>query len=293
MTISLLFSTLIFSVIIFEKGLNGFPLDIINTFGFIVAYSIPIFVLEILVRKLLEKQADSKKIYLGIFLRSLSVAFLSAFLWVIAVGLLLRPQGEEGMIFIVTPIVYVIFFVLNFVLSVIILWSERKRKNRSFKNASIIVLSISFILLIYGGWALAKCGGAGCGNEEYLVERAVKENNPSICKLAGRTEDSSSPVSLLALSDFYATTISDCYSSLAIKSNNVELCKSAGYKSGYCYRIFAENLIDPSLCDKIADGEYQKETCLDSLAQKTKNINICDKIVDSNVREGCKSRIKQ
>ncbi len=205
----------------------------------------------------------------------------------------LRPSGEGGMIYMITPIVYIIFLVLNFILSLTILWLEKRKESHSFRKASIVVLSISFILLVYGGWTIAKCDGAGCGNKEYLVERAIRENNPSVCKLAGRTEYSSSPVSLLVLSDFYGINISDCYSALAIKSNNVELCKSAGYVSGYCYRVFAENLVNPLLCDKITDDAYQKETCFWSLADKTKNVGLCEKIEKVDIRESCKSRMKE
>ncbi len=295
MTISLLFSTLLFSVIIFEKGFNGFSLDIINTLGFIVAYSTPVFILEILVRKLLEKQADNKKIYLGIFLRSLSVAFLSVFLYIVAIAFLLRPQGEEGMVYLATPIFYIIFFILNIILSLTILWLERKKENHSYRNAFVIVLSLSFILLVYGSWMLARCEGMGCGNGEYLVERAQRENNPSVCRLAGRTEYSSSPSQLLAPTHrFYSINISDCYDSLATKSNNVELCKLAGYKSSECYSVVAKNLLDPLLCEKIVDDVAgRKDLCFYSIAEKTKDRGLCEKISNTEIRDECKSRVKE
>jgi len=257
MTISLLFSIFIFSLIVFERGLKEFNLGLFNTIGFVVAYSIPIFILEILIRKHLENQPDSKKI----FLRSLSVAFLSVFLWAVAVGLFYQPQGEEGMIYIATPVFFIIFLTLNLVLSIIIFRLERKKEGHSFRNISIVVSLLSLFFLLYSGFMLARCDGMGCGNNDYLVARAQRENDPSVCKLAGRMENSSSPDLFLMSSHFYASNISDCYSSLAIKTNNVELCESSGYNKGYCYRALAENLKNPLLCDKITDSPYQKDVC--------------------------------
>lgn len=293
MKTSLLFFILIFSVTIFEKGLNDINLDIINTLGFIAVYTIPIFILELLIRKLLEKQVDNRKIYLGIFLRSLSIAVLSAFLWVLAIALLFRAslRGEEVMVYMITPIVCGIFFALNFILSLIILWFEKRKESQSFRKVSIIVLPISFILLVYGGWSLSKCDWRGCGNIGYLTARAIRENNPSICQLAGRNISSSS--SFLIPSRFYGYNTSECYSLLGIKTNNAELCEIAEYEKGYCYKTLAENLINPKLCDKITDGDYQKDPCFNALAKKTKNLNLCNKISDSDYRKLCKSRIKE
>ena len=259
--ISPLFSIFIFSLIVFERGLKEFNLDLLNTIGFVVAYSIPIFILEILIKKHLENQPDSKKI----FLRSLLVAFLSVFLWAVAVALFYQPQGEEGMIYITAPGFFIIFLALNFILSIIISRLEQKKEGHSFRNISIVVLLLSLFFLVYGGFMLARCDGMGCGNRDYLVERAQRENDPSICKLAERTEHSSSPDLIFMPSHFYASNISDCYSNLAIKTNNVGLCESSGYNKGYCYRALAENLKNPLLCDKITDDPYQKGVCYSSL----------------------------
>lgn len=153
---------------------------------------------------------------------------------------------------------------------------------------------------------LAKCEGMGCGNKEYLVARAVRENNPSVCNLAGGTGYGTAadrgirPIHIIlallaAPSQFYGGTISDCYNYLAKKTNNAELCENAGYMKGNCYRTLAENLINPLLCDKIDNDDlfnYLKDHCFNSLAEKTKNVNLCNKISDSELREWCKSRIK-
>ena len=112
-------------------------------------------------------------------------------------------------------------------------------------------------------------------------------------RLTSTAEDLWIVSSLLVLSRFYPTNISDCYAYLAIKTNNVELCEIAGYQKGYCYRVLAENLMNPLLCDKIVDGDYQKDTCFNSLAEKTKNMNLCNKVSDSESKEWCKSRIKE
>lgn len=282
-----LFSILIFSLMIFTRAFYGLNLDmlpILVLVTFLFLYFIPIYILEgftrkLLVRKPLEKRADNKGIYTGGLKISLLVAFLQAFM--------LSLYFFDSLLLLYIPAFYIAFVLFNFILVLIIVWLDKRREIYPFKKVLIIVLAISFILLIYSGWEFSKCEWRGCGNWTYLLERAKKENNPSVCKLGNIGKEQNFYINvLLATENSLGGKSADdlCYKSLAVETNNIDFCEMVpgNHWKSSCYFDLSKEFNDPSLCEKTGD---LKTACYRDLARKLKNPSLCERAGD--FKDGC------
>lgn len=237
--ISLLLSVLVFSLMTVEKGLKGQGL--FQAIGYTLIYSIPIFILEICADKFLS--ALSVKITVSnmfaflpkLFGISVVSALITTFLWdAISIAGLYRPEylnvGDnwDGVQFVFgVPLALLSFFILDFVILAIIIFLK---KIKPLKIVVAIILIPSFIFLAYGAWALARCHGQRC--LDYLVERAQKENNPSLCQLLDYGRNTDNLYDMLLGTE--TMSANGCYAKLAIKMAKPSLCELTIYKE-ICY----------------------------------------------------------
>jgi hypothetical protein len=296
MLISLTFSLIIFSILVLQKGLNGFDnnfnLEVIKTIILVFIYSLPVLIIE----KLTRQQDINKKNYTKIFLQSLLIALLSTFLWT-AAFISFSHNSESGLLIFYAPILLVVFFILNFVLFLIISYLN----NLSLRIYKIILfgaLFISILFLIYGTWMIAKCDQLGCLNSEYFIKRAIKENDPTICNLADEKNIliiNMGILSILAQSEKYpyGDSTNDCYYGLVEKTNDKKICEIMKKEKNTCYKQLADKNKDASFCEKIIttepQGEWERNDCFYQLARLTHNKFFCEKISQNNWKEKCEA----
>jgi hypothetical protein len=282
--ISLLFTALIFSLMIYESGQWGFGLDIINKFVWLVVYTSPFFVAEIIIRKNIEHKIGISKIIDIVLL----IPLLSSFL--LCVAHLINDFGPVTAmgVYFGAPIIYAIFFCMDLLfVSVVIL--SIKVKNRLYpKIIYITIIGLTAIFFLNGAIEMARCEFAGCSNGDYLVARAIKNNNPEICRLADTKGFWQGffnlaplvPANFAPYPAIGGVNRSSCYSELAEKTKSLEICSKAGEYSCYCYQALAVSLNDVSICDRIMTLQEQKalhiiratrEECYSNFLQKTRN----------------------
>ncbi len=79
----------------------------------------------------------------------------------------------------------------------------------------------------------------------------------------------------------------ECYSTLAIKGGDVNVCASAPADAqGRCYSQISEKLGDSSACEKIKSiGD--RENCISNFASRTGDGSLCKKLTNVNTRDNC------
>ena len=108
-----------------------------------------------------------------------------------------------------------------------------------------------------------------------------------------------------------------CYTVIAQASNNPAICEEAGSYKNSCYREYARNMKDVSVCDKItdvyekdncysdaantlADGSYcdkikvvpNKDNCYHNIAMRLQDKTFCDKISTQNIKDSCRQNLE-
>ncbi len=270
MIISLLLSLLIFSLAIVEKGVIGAGLDFFNTLGWVVAYSIPIFIIELIV-KIFLMGAGKLKLIAAAFLNSIWIALLSDYLWYLSFTYLYKAQGEESLMALAVVIYILPLFVIDFIIFLFIYYF---RNNIGFAKKTIDVISkVNFILFFIGVVLLAKCNFVGCMNPSYRAARAQKADVSSYC-YAGTFDAEDLRIKF---DDIYFYLLpprqynnpKECFRLLAEKKNDPEICKSIGFGFDQkdCLINIAKKLSDTSICNKFFSDDRDKIDCL-------KQINI-------------------
>lgn len=162
----------------------------------------------------------------------------------------------------------------------------------------ILILGIMAVILISG---CVQTGFEPCAQfhpnsqdkDNCLADYAEQHKDPEICELI-----------------YVETEEEACYHSVAMLTNNVELCTKraelrstfyseeerqrrlghiANYMEGsriLCIKTIATNLTDETICGYI-DDRQAKEGCYLDIAELTKNKTICDKITNEKWREEC------
>jgi hypothetical protein len=291
MKISPLFFIFIFSLIIFERGLINFDLNLLCSFIYAFIYSLSFFVLEIITKYHINKQIFLKKFF--IFYYCVMLSSFSFILWLLAICYYNSPFLSEA----VWGTTLLSFFVLMifFFLIVIFYWANiNYKKNFLFNMVCCFIIILSAIFLISGNVMLSKCSWHGCKNIDYLSDRASKENKEAICEKAGEVYYYNTPI--LSPSDYPQNIKTghkySCYYELAIKKNNPELCKRSKDEDG-CYSQIAENFNNYSVCKRIRN-QFMKDWCLFSQTKKqNKNRELNATSSEINNEGDCENIIEE
>ncbi len=285
--ISILFSILVFSLVIFGKGINGGGLDIINNLGFTVIYSIPIFLIEEQARIMTERKYH----FLQIIKHSLRISSVSTVLWVLAFDFLFyHPQSwENGFLMGMMGVfgfmyVWPIFLITDIILFFVIIAINRLSSKVGF---NIFILIFAGILFSWGIGSMARCDFAGCKNPIYRAQQAERENNPSYCGM-NNSWDPNDIIYMFIPTYSYRDNKEECYMILANSTNDIKVCSWMPNKLEIilCYKKIASNLSDTSICDKmlvvVEEKEYDrlgkidKGECYGQIAIKTGDYSLCE-----------------
>jgi len=128
------------------------------------------------------------------------------------------------------------------------------------------------ILPLYTG----QLGGSGGSSSSFIAQ--------DICYVVFAYEKESTELcNKIKTPDFK----SECYSSLAMKSGNADICDSAPADAkDRCYSQIAEKMGDAGACEKIKLSN-DRDNCIGNYASRIGDGALCKKIANVNQRDSC------
>lgn len=271
---------------------------------FLVLALIPIFIIEKLIKKDLDKETDSWLHYVSFrqaFIRIIFISILSIISVFISILFISEFSSSYGwfMFAFLDPTIYVVTLCIVSTIYVAIFLFERNKESTVVKNVSITIIAVSILLVATTVW-IDSCGLRGC---DYLYSRAVQEKNTAICEsvfirgIAGVHDYRGSLCRYHVASKVGDENLcgdSDyCYEEMAKETKNINLCRSpicyyeverTKYRESITTKDLAYMTNNAQLCQSIQDYPI-KDLCYSGLASKLKDPLLCDKVSSTNITD--------